>query len=142
MSKVTQIGSDLWSVSRAASKAGSGHEKRSVCGSEMVFLPLCTLTIPQGAQSKQVPALTPLGRKMGEPYDMTFPSVRNRMPWKPASLWPGLLHKLIFAFSQPLPLSADPSFSPPLITRGHLTPLLPFLTAKLLLLGFPYSRRP
>lgn len=102
MSKVTQIGSGWWSVSQDASKAGSGHEKRSVCGSRLVSLPLCTLIIPQGAQSRQVSALTPLERGMGEPYAMTFPSVRNRIPWKPAALWPGLLYKLIFAFSQPL----------------------------------------
>ena len=69
---------------------------------------------------------------MGEPHDVTFPSMRNKTPWKPASLWPELLYKCIFISPSPSLSLLAPGPSPPPSVPGHLTPLL-LPTAELLL---------
>lgn len=45
-------GSDSWSVSWAASKAGSGRDDRSGCGSGLVSFPLCTSCYSPGSPIK------------------------------------------------------------------------------------------
>lgn len=137
ISKVTHSWFRLWSVSRAASKAGSGHGDRSVCGSGLVSVPLCTSCCSPGSPIEAVCVHTALGGGMREPHDVILPSRRNRPCWKLASLRPRLSYKLISASPSPS-LSAQQaphlhSFQEtPLLLSSHFP-----LPSSCLLLAFP-----